>query len=121
MLKVSLTVHSPAFTAASRMCVTRRKLQTPGIAEEHKIQETPTINPIGPTDTHHRPSTAKGCVCFLMNSWFTANHDQREYDHGPAASYACSAAGCDTAYATLAATLTHSSSDQLKVMQRAAA
>ena len=37
--------------------VTRRKLQTPGIAEEHKRQETPTINPIGPTDTPHRPST----------------------------------------------------------------
>ena len=30
-------------------CATRRKLQTPGNAEEHKRQETPTINPIGPT------------------------------------------------------------------------
>ena len=39
--------------------VTRRKLQTPGIAEEHKRQETPTINPIGPTDTPHRPSTTE--------------------------------------------------------------
>ena len=38
-------------------CVTRRKLQTPGNAEEHKRQETPTINPIGPTDKPHRPST----------------------------------------------------------------
>ena len=37
--------------------VTRRKLQTPGNAEEHKIQETSTINPIGPTDKPHRPST----------------------------------------------------------------
>ena len=37
-------------------CVTRRKLQTPGNAEEHKRQETPTINPIGPTDKPHRPS-----------------------------------------------------------------
>ena len=37
--------------------VTRRKLQTPGIAEEHKRQETPTINPIGPTDAPQRPST----------------------------------------------------------------
>ena len=37
--------------------VARRKLQTPGIAEVHKTQETPTINPIGPTDTPHRPST----------------------------------------------------------------
>ena len=37
--------------------VTRRKLQTPGNAEEHKRQETPTINPIGPTDKPHRPST----------------------------------------------------------------
>ena len=37
--------------------VTRRKLQTPGIPEEHKRQETRTINPIGPTDTPHRPST----------------------------------------------------------------
>ena len=26
-------------------CVTRRKLQTPGTAEEHKRQETPTTNP----------------------------------------------------------------------------
>ena len=26
--------------------VTRRKLQTPGTAEEHKRRETPTINPI---------------------------------------------------------------------------
>ena len=42
---------------ASGDCVTRRKLQTPGNAEEHKRQETPTINPIGPTDTPHRPST----------------------------------------------------------------
>ena len=39
------------------LCVTRRKLQTPGNAEEHKRQETPTINPIGPTDKPHRPST----------------------------------------------------------------
>ena len=37
--------------------VTRRKLQTPGTAEEHKRQETPTVNPIDPTDTPHRPST----------------------------------------------------------------
>ena len=37
--------------------VTRRKLQTPGNAEEHKRQETPTINPMGPTDKPHRPST----------------------------------------------------------------
>ena len=40
--------------------VTRRKLQTPGNAEEHqKKQETPTINPIGPTDLTkpHRPRT----------------------------------------------------------------
>ena len=34
-----------------RACVTRRKLQTPGTAEEHKRQEAPTINPIDPTDT----------------------------------------------------------------------
>ena len=32
------------------LCVTRRKLQTPGNAEEHRRHETPTINPIGPTD-----------------------------------------------------------------------
>ena len=30
---------------SSCTCVTRRKLQTPGTAEEHKGQETPTINP----------------------------------------------------------------------------
>ena len=40
-----------------QMCVTRRKLQTRGNAEEHKKQEAPTINPIGPTDRPHRPST----------------------------------------------------------------
>ena len=28
-------------------CVTRRKLQTPGNAEDHKRQETPAINPLG--------------------------------------------------------------------------
>ena len=39
------------------MSVTQRKLQTPGNAEEHKKQEIPTINPIGPTDKPHRPST----------------------------------------------------------------
>ena len=42
--------------------VTRRKLQTPGNAEEHNRQETPTINPTGqyptgPTDKPHRPNT----------------------------------------------------------------
>ena len=38
-------------------CYTRRKLQTPGNAEGHKRQETPTINPIGPTYKPHRPNT----------------------------------------------------------------
>ena len=38
-------------------CVTRRKLQTPGNAEEHKRQETPTISPISPNDKPHRQST----------------------------------------------------------------
>ena len=41
--------------------VTRRKLQTPGTAEEHNRQETPTINPNHQPrpsiDTTHRPST----------------------------------------------------------------
>ena len=32
--------------------VTRRKLQTPGTAEEHKRQERPTINPIDRQPTH---------------------------------------------------------------------
>ena len=45
------------FHLAEMARVTRRKLQTPGTAEEHKRQETPTINPIDPTDTPHRPST----------------------------------------------------------------
>ena len=40
-----------------RACVTQRKLQTPGNAKEHKRQETPTINPIGPTNKTHRTST----------------------------------------------------------------
>ena len=41
----------------SSISVTQRKLQTPGNAEEHRRQEAPTINPIGPTDKPHRPST----------------------------------------------------------------
>ena len=32
------------FFLCALACVTRRKLQTPGNAEEHKRQETPTIN-----------------------------------------------------------------------------
>ena len=50
-------VPHPESGAAAVLCVTRRKLQTPGNAEEHKRQETPTINPIGPTNKPHRPST----------------------------------------------------------------
>ena len=48
--------HNP-----SRVRVTWRKLQTPGNAEEHKKQETPTINPTGqPTNlTDQAPSTAE--------------------------------------------------------------
>ena len=34
--------------SAQQHGVTRRKLQTPGNAEEHKRQEIPKINPIGP-------------------------------------------------------------------------
>ena len=52
-LKCKFGVHLSAIP----IFVTRRKLQTPGNAEEHKRQETPTINPIGPTDKPHRPST----------------------------------------------------------------
>ena len=40
--------------------VTRRKLQTPGTAEDHKRQETPTTNPIDRQPTHltnQAPST----------------------------------------------------------------
>ena len=43
-----------------RVTVTRRKLKTPGTAEEHKRQETPTINPIDRQPTHltdQAPST----------------------------------------------------------------
>ena len=42
-------------------CVTRRKLQTPGTAEEHKRQETPTINP---NDRHpaHLADQAPGTI-----------------------------------------------------------
>ena len=54
-------VFNPVTSAperAGRRCVTRRKLQTPGTAEEHKKNPgTPTINPIGPTDKPHRPRT----------------------------------------------------------------
>ena len=48
----------------SDQSVTRRKLQTPGNAEEHKRQEAPTINPIGPTNKPHRSkcsSDANAC------------------------------------------------------------
>ena len=57
------SVHSERRVTSSEdhviqvLSVTRRKLPTPGNAEEHKRQETPTINPIGPTDKPHRPST----------------------------------------------------------------
>ena len=47
----------PGATPWPMQSVTRGKLQAPGNAEEHKRQETPTINPIGPTDKPHRPST----------------------------------------------------------------
>ena len=49
--------HYTYTSVVTSMSVTRRKLQTPGTAEEHKRQETPTINPIDPTDKPHRPST----------------------------------------------------------------
>ena len=39
-------------------CVTRRKLQTPGPAEEYKRQETPTIDP-----NDRQPVTVNGLVC----------------------------------------------------------
>ena len=54
-----LRIHSADETGRS-MRVTRRKLQTPGTAEEHKTQETPTINPNDrqPTQlTDEAPST----------------------------------------------------------------
>ena len=51
------TGHEFAVESGARSVLTRRKLQTPGTAQEHKRQETPTINPIGPTDTPRRPST----------------------------------------------------------------
>ena len=33
------------FSEPANACVTRRKLQTPGTAEEHQRQDTPTISP----------------------------------------------------------------------------
>ena len=57
--------HRPCVSSLHlRHWVTRRTLQTPGTAEEHKRQETPTINPIGPTNKPHRPSTKHG-VCVV--------------------------------------------------------
>ena len=56
-LLVTLSGHA----AASG--VTQRKLQTPGTAEEHKRQETPTTNAIDrqPTNlTDQAPSTSSG-------------------------------------------------------------
>ena len=41
--------HTP-FSAVT--CGTRRKLQTPGTAEEQQRQETPTINPIDRQPIH---------------------------------------------------------------------
>ena len=52
-------------------CVTRRKFGTPGIAEEHKRQETPTINAIDrqPTNlTDQAPSTIERAACSCCNA-----------------------------------------------------
>ena len=38
--------------AAESLCVTRTKLQMPVTAEEHKRQETPTINPVDRQPAH---------------------------------------------------------------------
>ena len=46
-----------------QQCVTRRKLQSPGSAEDHKKQETPTINPIDRQPTHLTYD-----VCILKDS-----------------------------------------------------
>ena len=47
--KIVLQMATPQASSSQRTriryCVTRRKLQTPGTAEEHKRQETPAINP----------------------------------------------------------------------------
>ena len=57
-LRVTVPNASLLWSGCSKLCcVTRRKLQTPGNAEEHNRQETPTINPISPTNKPHRPST----------------------------------------------------------------
>ena len=49
-------------------CVTRRKLQTPGNAEEHNRKETPTINPINRQNlTDQAPSTTE------RKAWETHN------------------------------------------------
>ena len=67
--------------------VTRRKLKTLGKAEEHKKQETPTIEPIGPTDKRWNVSCRLSCnTCgyesvitllkhMLMNESVTAAFD----------------------------------------------
>ena len=47
-------------------CATRRKLQTPGTAEEHTRQETPTSNPIDRQPTHlidQAPGTIEMQLC----------------------------------------------------------
>ena len=54
------TVYISVYQVVAALCYTE-KSQTPGNAEEHKRQETPTINPIGPTDnlTDQAPSTTE--------------------------------------------------------------
>ena len=55
-------VHMAFWCTATPHSVTRRKLQTPGTAEEHNRQEAPTINPIDHQPTHltdQAPSTIK--------------------------------------------------------------
>ena len=59
--------RNPCMTAFV-FVTTWRKLQTPGNAEEHKKQETHTINPIGPTDKPHRPSTKHYRLCVVSRS-----------------------------------------------------
>ena len=55
---------------ARKLCVTRRKLQTPGTAEEHKRQETPTVNP---TDRQPTRLTDQAPSTIERAAWETHN------------------------------------------------
>ena len=57
----AIGLHYVLANLCNAISVTRRKLQTPGTAEEHKRQETPTINAIDRQPTNQCNQCCKVC------------------------------------------------------------